>query len=163
MTAGAWRIGHHFAAPEGVPPNPPAMAQAEQTDQPGDFFFNPATARVWGANFPLGPAQSLVDLAAQALTSQDQGWELEFFIEPVDGVAIPCFNGHLLLPAGGVLYLNCFCQQHGNAMMLMAQFADAGLWTATSMTEAMQRAASRMNAVLQQQYGVALMLLPPPR
>jgi hypothetical protein len=48
-------------------------------------------------------------------------------------------------------------------MMLMAQFADAGLWTATSMTEAMQRAASRMNAVLQQQYGVALMLLPPPR
>jgi len=163
MTSGAWRFGHHFAAPEGIPPDPPLPAATHGGEQPADFFYNPLTARVWGANFPGGSPQTMLGTAAGALTNQNRGWTLEFFEEVVDGAAVPGFSGHLVLPSGGVLYVNTFSQYHGSVPMLVVQFADAGYWSSQSVQEAMERTAVAVNTALQQQFGGVLKLLPPPR
>ena len=162
MTGGAWRFQHRFDAPQGIPPDPPQVEtymEDVQAYMPEDFFHNPATARVFGAQFPGATARTLIGVAADNL---GDGWTLEFADEMIDGVEVPNFLGHKVLPSGAVLYVFGSCPRQGSTLWLLVQFGDSTHWTSQHMIEAMNITVLTLNTTLQRQFGIALEWLPPP-
>jgi hypothetical protein len=146
MLQGAWRFGHRFEAPPGIPPPPP---QAAAPDVPDDFFSSPLTSRGFGT-FLVGidPA-SLIRLAGSALTDS---WNVEFTADEVNGARVEVFGGtNRAWPAQAMQMTGITVPQNGG-LFLTVVFADAGYWASAEAAQALDVSVAAINRALQTRY-----------